>query len=101
MEHRVRPTDEGVYIEINDPTEGWMPIFGANSRGDFVGMPTCHPFDDRSNPKGDGHLSIMLCIELLTNFSPFKGDTKKHPWMGMDRYQTAEKCSQKPRMILV
>jgi len=148
MEYRVRPTDEGVYIEINDPAEGWLPIFGANSRGEFVGMPTCHPFDDRSNPKDDGPLSIMLCIELLTkkktfeeirkvaeagkvysipgvthmcsltdadgnvlhiipgqgykyyekpeyavltNFSPFKGDSEKHPWMGMDRYQTAEK----------
>ena len=22
MEHRVRPTDEGVYIEVNDPAEG-------------------------------------------------------------------------------
>ena len=41
MEHRVRPTTEGVFIEINDAKEGWLPLFGANSRGDFVGMPTC------------------------------------------------------------
>ena len=40
MEHRVRTAQDGVYIEINDATEGWMPLFGANSRGDFVGMPT-------------------------------------------------------------
>ena len=147
MEYRVRPTDEGVYIEIFDPTEGWMPIFGANSRGEFVGMPTCHPFDARSNPAEDGPLSIMLCVELLTkqktfeeiktiaevgnvysvpgvtymcsmtdaggnvlhiipgqgykyyekpvyqvmtNFSPFKADREKHPWMGWDRYHIAE-----------
>ena len=45
MEHRIRPTEDGVYIEINDATEGWMPLFGANKRGDFVGMPTCWPFD--------------------------------------------------------
>lgn len=40
MEHRVRTAQDGVYIEINDAAEGWMPLFGANSRGDFVGMPT-------------------------------------------------------------
>ena len=28
---------------------------------------------------------------VLTNFSPFKGDSEKHPWMGMDRYQIAQK----------
>ena len=26
---------------------------------------------------------------VLTNFSPFKGDSEVHPWMGMDRYETA------------
>ena len=147
MEYRVRPGREGVYIEINDPKEGWMPLFGANARGDFVGMPTCWPYDKRSDPKeGDIHV-IMLDIDLLlekktleevkeiaetgkvcsipgltfmgslsdgngnvlhiipgqgslyyekpdykilTNFSPFKGDSEKHPWMGMDRYEKAE-----------
>ena len=42
---RVRPSDDGVYIEILDAKEGWLPLFGANARGDFVGMPTCWPFD--------------------------------------------------------
>ena len=28
---------------------------------------------------------------VLTNFSPFKGDSEKHPWMGLDRYHTAQK----------
>ena len=147
MDIRVRPTEDGVYIEVNDPTEGWLPLFGANARGDFVGMPTCHPFDARSNPTGDGENIIMLDIDLLlqkktlqeirkiveqrpvfsvpsvtfmgalsdaegnvlhiipgqgnlyyekpeykilTNFSPFKQDSEKHPWMGWDRYHIAE-----------
>ena len=65
MEHRVRPTEAGVFIEVNDPTEGWMPLFGANARGDFVGMPTCWPFDPRSDPAGEGENVILLDIDLL------------------------------------
>ena len=65
MEYRVRPETDGVYIEVNDATEGWLPLFGANNRGDFVGMPTCWPFDDRSDPKGEGENVIMLDIDLL------------------------------------
>ena len=65
MEYRVRPAEEGVYIEVNDATEGWMPLFGANSRGDFVGMPTCWPSDARSDPTGDGENVILLDIDLL------------------------------------
>ena len=148
MEHRIRPTEDGVYIEINDATEGWMPLFGANKRGDVVGMPTCWPFDERSNPVPGSENLIMLDIDLLlqkktlseihhivsdqavcsvpgvtfqaqlsdregnvlqiipgqgnrylekpkysvlTNFSPYKMDTEQHPWMGWDRYQTAER----------
>ena len=72
MEYRVSPSDEGVYIEILDEKEGWLPIFGANSRGDFVGMPTCHPFDDRSNPKAEGPISMMLGIELLIKKKTFE-----------------------------
>ena len=146
MEYRVRAGEDGVYIEINDKAEGWMPLFGANSRGDFVGMPTCWPFDGRSDPSGEGENIIMLDIDLLlqkktlseirdivgkhsvfsvpgltfmgalsdsegnvlhiipgqgykyyekpeytvmTNFSPFKGKSEEHPWMGYDRYETA------------
>ena len=164
MEYRVRPAEEGVYIEINDPQEGWLSLFGANARGDFVGMPTCWPFDARSNPAVPGEKTgqsvsaapgenvIMLDIDLqlqkktlqeireiadtspvysipgvtfmsalsdgegnvlhvipgqgnlyyekpeykiLTNFSPFKQDTEKHPWMGWDRYQAAEAMLRK------
>ena len=147
MEYRVSKYDAGVYIEINDATEGWLPLFGANRRGDFVGMPTCWPFDEKSNPAGPGNNVIMLDIDLLTekktlqdirviaekepiysvpgvtfmsslsdkngnvlhiipgqgykyyekpkyqvltNFSPFKMDSEKHPWMGWDRYHTAK-----------
>ena len=147
MEYRVRLDEEGVYIEINDATEGWMPLFGASRRGDFVGMPTCWPYDDRSDPTEESVNVINLDIDLLlqkktmeetrqiaedrcvcsipgvtfmsalsdkdgnvlhiipgqgnlyykkpeyailTNFSPFKQDSEKHPWMGWDRYQKAD-----------
>ena len=30
-------------------------------------------------------------LSIMTNFSPFKGDREKHPWMGLDRYNTAER----------
>lgn len=152
MERRVRCAKEGVFIEINDKTEGWMPLFGANSRGDFVGMPTCWPYDKRSDPTGDEENVIMLDIDLLlmkktfdevrsivearpvssipgltfmgalsdangnvlhvipgqgyrfyekpeyailTNFSPFKQDSELHPWMGLDRYKTADELLKK------
>ena len=151
MTSRVRTASNGVFIEINDPKEGWLPLFGANARGDFVGMPTCWPFDERSNPVEDGENIIMLNIDLLmqkksfqeirdiadkrpvhsipgvtfmsalsdangnvlhiipgqgslyyekpeykilTNFSPLKQDSEKHPWMGWDRYQKAETMLQ-------
>lgn len=153
MEYRVRPAEDGVYIEIHDAKEGWLPLFGANARGDFVGMPTCWPHDPRSDPAGDGENIMMLDIDLLlqkrtlqqtrklaeagpvyslpgltfmgalsdgdgnvlhivpgqgcryyekpdhvvlTNFSPFKQDSETHPWMGWDRYQTAEALLQNP-----
>ena len=147
MEYRVVSSSDGVFIEINDAAEGWMPLFGANPRGDFVGMPTCWPFDARSDPSGEGSSVILLDIDLLlgkktlgeiraiaekgpvfsvpgytfmsalsdaggnvlhivpgqgclyyerpeykilTNFSPFKQNTETHPWMGWDRYRTAD-----------
>lgn len=65
MEHRVRVEDAGVYIEVLDEAEGWLPLFGANARGDFVGMPTCWPYDARSDPQGPGPNVIELDIDLL------------------------------------
>ena len=147
MEYRVAAEDDRVYIAIKDEKEGWLPLFGANHRGDFVAMPTCWPHDARSNPVSGTEPNIInLDIELLlenktlqdikqitetsditsvpgvtfqsqlldrdgnvlqivpgqgcnyiekpkysimTNFSPFKGMTEIHPWMGADRYETA------------
>ena len=151
MEYRVSEYDNGVFIEIKDEKEGWLPLFGANKNGNFVGMPTCWPFDERSNPVNDGENVLMLDIDLLTgkktfeevlniaktknvysmpgvtymsslsnkngdvlhivpgqgykyyekptyqvltNFSPFKMDAELHPWMGLDRYETATKMLQ-------
>ncbi len=65
MPVRVRSCDQGVYIEVNDPTEGWMPLFGANQRGEFVGMPTCWPYDQRSDPQPEAQNVILLDIDLL------------------------------------
>ena len=65
MVYRVRPDEDGVYIEIDDPKEGWLPLFGANARGDFVGMPTCWPYDRRSDPCREAENVIMLDIDLL------------------------------------
>lgn len=147
MEYRIVAKNTGVYIEIKDATEGWLPLFGANARGDFVAMPTCWPYDQRSDPLTLNdyniiHLDIDLLLQkksfqeiknyvdnhniysvpgitfqsqlsdkhgnvlqmtpgqgyvykekpqfsVLTNFSPFKGEKEKHPWMGLDRYQKA------------
>ncbi len=148
MQYRVVAEDDKVYIAILDEKEGWLPLFGANSRGDFVAMPTCWPFDARSDGKSSDvpnviNLDIDLLLgkksfaeikdltergnvcsvtgvtfmsqlsdvngnvlqiipgqgaiykekpqySILTNFSPFKGDSEIHPWMGRDRYQKAE-----------
>ncbi len=153
MEHKVVADDDNVYIAINDKTEGWLPLFGANARGDFVAMPTCWPYDKRSDPVcADSNSIIMLDIDLLlckktfeeikkivennnifsvpgvtfqsqlsdkdgnvlqiipgqgykyipkpeysvmTNFSPFKGNTQQHPWMGLDRYNKAVEMLEK------
>ena len=41
MKHRINADSEHVFIEIWDDGNGWLPLFGVNDRGDFVGMPTC------------------------------------------------------------
>lgn len=155
MEYRVVPENDKVYIAINDKTEGWMPLFGANIRGEFVAMPTCWPYDGRSDPSGEDQQNIiMLNMDLLlmkktfeetraiaetgkicsvpgltfqsqlsdthgnvlqltpgqctrylpspdyaimTNFSPCKGNSEQHPWMGWDRYCIAEEMLKKRR----
>lgn len=147
MEYKVVAEERRVYIAILDKTEGWLPLFGANARGDFIAMPTCWPYDERSNPTEKHcnniiNLDIDLLLEnksfqeikdivenasvcsvpgvtfqaqlsdkdgnilqiipgqgcrykekprysVLTNFSPFKGVSEQHPWMGLDRYEKA------------
>ena len=153
MESKVVEEDRRVYIAVKDATEGWLPLFGSNARGDFVAMPTCWPFDQRSNPVDELchdiiHLDIDLLLEkktfselkaivenhticsvpgvtfqaqlsdqegnvlqiipgqgyqykerpkysVLTNFSPFKGNSELHPWMGLDRYEKAVSMLEK------
>lgn len=72
MKHRVTKAETGVFIEIYDEKEGWLPLFGANSRGDFVGMPTCWPYDKRSDPSGEGENIINLDIDLLLQKKTFQ-----------------------------
>ncbi len=72
MKYRVSPDEDGVYIEVFDEKEGFMPLFGANSRGDFVAMPTLWPTDRRSDPKDDGENIIRLNIALLKKKKTFK-----------------------------
>ena len=149
LEHKVVAEENMVYIAVNDKAEGWLPLFGANARGDFVGMPTCWPYDKRSDPTSPEDPNIIILdIDLLlqkktleeikeiaenahvcsvpgityqsqlsdregnvlqiipgqganylprpryavlTNFSPYKGNSEEHPWMGWDRYQAATK----------
>ncbi len=82
MECRVSEYEKGIFIEINDEKEGWMPLFGANDRGDFVGMPTCWPYDKRSDPTDESENVILLDMDLLTQkktLSEIKTIAEKRP----------------------
>ena len=73
MEYKVVAEDNVVYIAINDKTEGWMPLFGANNKGDFIGMPTCWPFDNRSDSSNENKNNIiMLDMDLLLGKKSFE-----------------------------
>ena len=66
MKHRINTNTNYVFIEIFDEQNGWLPLFGVNSRGDFVAMPTCHPYDARSDQKNAEQTSILMAdIDLL------------------------------------
>ncbi len=153
MKHTVVAEDDKVFIAVYDEKEGWLPLFGCNSRGDFITMPTCWPYDSKSDPTSPDEINIIpldidllyrrrsfeeihqlassqkICsvpgttfqaqlsdrngnvlqiipgqgivykehprFSVLTNFSPFKGDSEKHPWMRLDRYQTAVQTLEK------
>ncbi|NCB43192.1 MAG: hypothetical protein EOM59_11300 [Clostridia bacterium] len=83
MQYKVVAEDDKVYIAIKDSVEGWLPLFGANSRGDFVAMPTCWPFDERSNPPTMDCLNIIkLDIDMLyarMSFHEFKEIAQEQP----------------------
>lgn len=66
MEHRIHAGEDHVFIEILDADHGWLPLFGVNRRGDFVAMPTCHPYDPRSDRSSSDQVSILMAdIDLL------------------------------------
>lgn len=72
MQWKVVVDDDKVYIAVLDKTEGWLPLFGANDRGDFVAMPTCWPYDNRSDPSTNGQMNIInLDIDLLLKNKSF------------------------------
>lgn len=103
VQYRVRESDAGVYIEINDATEGWLPLFGANKRGDFVGMPTCWPFDERSDPAGFGNNVIMLDIDLLTEkktLSEIKKIAEQEPVFSVPKVTFMSSLSDKDGNVL-
>lgn len=72
MEWKVIAEDDKVFIAVLDKKEGWLPLFGANNRGDFIAMPTCWPYDKRSDPTQEQQTNIInLDIDLLTKKKSF------------------------------
>ncbi len=73
MQHRVSANPDHVFIEILAGDFGWLPLFGVNSRGDFVGMPTCHPYDARSEQGSPNQISVIQAdIDLLIGKRTFR-----------------------------
>ncbi len=73
MEHRINADENHVFIEIKDEENGWLPLFGVNSRGDFVSMPTCHPYDSRSDQSSESQVNVLMAdIDLLLQKRSFE-----------------------------
>lgn len=73
MEHRINADENHVFIEIKDEKNGWLPLFGVNSRGDFVAMPTCHPYDPRSDQSRQSQVNVLMTdIDLLLQKRSFE-----------------------------
>ncbi len=73
MQHRVNANADHVFIEISDEQNGWLPLFGVNDRGDFVGMPTCHPYDSRSDQSHSEQTSVLMAdVDLLLKKRTFE-----------------------------
>ena len=81
MEHRVITSPDGVFIEVKDETKGWMPLFGADRDGNVLWIVPGQGYRYFEKPE----------YKVMTNFSPYKMNAEGHPWMGWDRYQTAER----------
>lgn len=73
MKHRIDVGAEHVFIEIWDADNGWLPLFGVNGRGDFVGMPTCWPYDPRSERTRPEQINVLMAdIDLLLQKRSFE-----------------------------
>lgn len=73
MKYRVNYNKTYVFIEILDDKIGWLPLFGVNNIGNFVTMPTCHPFDPRSNRRDNNQINILEAdIDLLLKRRSFE-----------------------------
>lgn len=72
MQYRVSACSKHIWIEIWNEKEGWLPLFGVNEFGDFVHMPTCWPFDARSNPSNPYQENILqMDMDLLSGKKNF------------------------------
>ena len=73
MKHRVDVERDRVSICILDAKEGWMPLVGASAGGASGAMPTCWPYDHRSDPlSADSRNIIMTDIDLLLGKKTFQ-----------------------------
>lgn len=102
-EYQVETSENGVYIKIFDEKEGWMPMFGANKNGDFIGMPTCWPHDARSNPTGKEHNVILLDIDLLLmkkSFEEIRQIAENEPVCSIPGYTFMSSLSDKNGNVL-
>lgn len=63
--YKVIEDKDKVYIAVYDKEVGYLPLFGANKYGDFITMPTCWPYDARSDALDDSDNIIRINNDLL------------------------------------
>ena len=117
MEYRVSPADEGVFIAVNDATEGWIENVIMLDIDLLLQKKTLQEIRDIAAERpvysipgltfmsalsdADGNVLHIVpgqgCsyyekpeYKILTNFSPYKQNSETHPWMGWDRYHIAK-----------
>lgn len=64
MKYKVIEDKDKVFIAYYDKTVGYIPMFGANSRGDFITTPTCYPIEE-TRALDETHNIIRLNHDLL------------------------------------